>query len=120
MSKLAKLYPISLFVYSLLPWIAYAQATLSDIFDDLQVVFNAVIILLVILATLVFIWGVVKFIMAADNEKTRNEAKGIMTWGIVGLVAIVAAWGIVLAITIQFGLNPEQVIPLGPQPQPVP
>lgn len=122
MSKLltfSKLYPALILGYSLLPLIAKAQTvTLTDVFNDLRDIFNFVIVLLIILATIIFIWGVVKFIMSADNEKTRNEAKGIMTWGIVGLVVIVAAWGIVFAITNQFGFEEEQSIPRGPNPQP--
>jgi len=50
--------------------------------------------LLIVLATLFFLWGVVEFIQGASNEDKRTKGKQHMIWGIVGLVIILGARGI--------------------------
>lgn len=46
-------------------------------------------------ALLVFLWGLVKFIMKAGDEKSHEEGIAIMKWGIVALFVMVAVWGII-------------------------
>ncbi len=56
---------------------------------------NLVIGLLFVLATIIFLWGVIQFITKAGDEVARSKAKGIMTWGIIGLAVMAASWGVV-------------------------
>lgn len=50
---------------------------------------------LIVLATLFFLWGVVDFVAGASNEDRRTKGKRHMIWGILGLVIILGARGII-------------------------
>lgn len=56
---------------------------------------NPLITLIALAAFVVFIWGLVEFIRGAGNEEKRELGKRHMVWGIVGLVIVFAARGIV-------------------------
>lgn len=66
-----------------------------------------VIGILFVLATLVFFWGVIQFILKSDNEAERTKAKSIMTYGIVGLAVMASVWGIT-TILVQYFLGPGE------------
>lgn len=93
------------FIPSLLtPVLAHAQInpsavsgniTIARIFQRLSQVFNRIIPFLVLLATVVFIWGVVKYITAGADEKKVEEAKNIILWGIIALAVMLMVWGFV-------------------------
>jgi len=63
---------------------------------------NTIIGILFVIATLVFLWGVIQFIAKSGDEAARNKAKAIMTWGIIGLAVMAAVWGIVTLIVNYF------------------
>ena len=56
---------------------------------------NPIILLLAASAFVVFIWGVFQFIAHAGDETHRNEGKSAILWGLVGLVIIFGAYGII-------------------------
>lgn len=101
MSK-SKLYKVLIIGYALLPLAANAQ-TVTNILTQFRNLINTVIGLLFAVAVLIFIWGVVQFIAKAGDEAGRTKAKGIMTWGIVGLVVMASVWGILNALVAYFG-----------------
>lgn len=74
-------------------------------------ILNPVVPLLVTLATLYFIWGLVKFIRASGDEGELKQGKQMMTWGIVGMFVLLALWGLVGLLSATFGdiLNNEPV-----------
>lgn len=51
--------------------------------------------LLAVIAFTVFIWGVVQMIMAAGDEEKRTTGQRHILWGIIGLVILFGASGIV-------------------------
>lgn len=57
--------------------------------------------LMFLLATVIFIWGIVGYIANADNEKSRTEGRDHMIWGIVGLVIMSTVY-IILSILSSF------------------
>jgi predicted nucleic acid-binding protein len=57
------------------------------------------------LAVAFFLWGVTKFVIAADDEKARSEAKGMMVYGIIGILVVVSIWGIISVLGGIFSLN---------------
>lgn len=107
MKKLLNLYPSLVLGYSVLPLIAGAQGVtqLGTTLTNIKNTLNTIIGILFIIATIVFIWGVIQFIASAGDEAKRTKAKGIMTWGIVGLAVMSAAWGIVNVLTQYFGVQ---------------
>jgi len=53
------------------------------------------ITLLAAIAFAVFVWGVVQMIIAAGDEEKRDTGKRHILWGIIGLVILFGASGIV-------------------------
>jgi len=61
--------------------------------------------LLMALATLIFLWGILNYVLAGDSESKRAEAKGYMTYGVVTLFVMVSVWALVYVISNTFGLQ---------------
>lgn len=104
MLKSKKLYPALIAVYSLLPVAAAAQNLIDLTVTRVLTTMNLVIGALFVMATLVFLWGMVLFIAKSGDETARSKAKGIMTWGIIGLAVMAAAWGISNILVQYFGV----------------
>ncbi len=102
---------ISIIAVSLLsPLIAFAA--LNKTGDLISAVGGLVSQLTVIaggVALLVFIWGLAKFIFKSGDEKSHEEGRAIMTWGVIALFVMVAVWGIVGFMQSALGLP---VIPI--------
>jgi len=60
-----------------------------------DLILDSVVILLFALALVVFIWGVIKYVINADNEDERQKGKKFMFWGIIALAVMLTVWGIV-------------------------
>lgn len=58
-------------------------------------IINPIILLLAASAFVVFIWGVFEFIAHAGDATKRKEGKDAIMWGLVGLVVIFGAYGII-------------------------
>ena len=55
---------------------------------------NPAIGLMISVAVVFFIYGVVEFVGAADNEEKRSKGKQHIIWGIIGIFIMVSVWGI--------------------------
>ncbi|MEK7126106.1 MAG: hypothetical protein AAB517_03070 [Patescibacteria group bacterium] len=66
---------------------------------------NPIILLLAGAAFVLFIWGVFEFIAHAEDETKRKEGHQAMLWGIVGLVIIFGAYGIINIALGTFNIN---------------
>ncbi len=98
-----KLYPALIAGLSLLPLAAGAQ-DISSILTRVQGTLNTIIGLLFVIATVVFLWGVIMFVAGSADPAKRDKAKGIMTWGIIGLAVMAAAWGITQILISYFAV----------------
>ncbi len=58
-------------------------------------IINPIILLLSAGAFVVFLWGVFVFIKDAGDEGSRAEGKQAILWGLIGLVVIFGAYGII-------------------------
>ena len=56
---------------------------------------NPIILLLSAGAFVVFLWGVFKFVKGAGDETERTEGKQTIMWGLIGLVIIFGAYGLI-------------------------
>ena len=72
-----------------------------------------VIPILMIIATIVFIWGIISYVLAAGSDERKKEAKNLIIWGLIGLFVMVAMWGLVSVIGSTFSIG-ETPIPGGP------
>ena len=70
---------------------------------------------LFVLATVIFLWGIIQYVIGSKgDEKKLEKGKQIMLWGIVGMVIMAAAWGIVSLICGTVGAcnqGPPTVVP---------
>ena len=83
------------------PMVALA-ATIDSILAQTKTILNYVIGILFVLVTLYFIWGVVQYVSAAGDEEKLKKGKDHMLWGIIGMVVMAAAWGIVAVVMQTF------------------
>lgn len=92
---------------------SFCPITNTNIADFLNfftcLISKSVIPLLIALAVIVFIWGVLKFIMNAEDSTKREEGRNFIIWGLVGLFVMVSIWGIVNILNSTFGVS--NVIP---------
>jgi hypothetical protein len=72
---------------------------------NIRLTIDYIIGALFILATVIFLWGVVLYIRSSADEASRRKAQGIMMWGIIGLTVMTVAWGIVTILVNYFGLG---------------
>jgi len=73
-------------------------------------IINPIILLLAASAFVVFIWGLFQFIAHAGDEGKRAEGKNAILWGLVGLVIIFGAYGIINIALGTFNLPAVQKI----------
>ncbi|MDP3934774.1 MAG: hypothetical protein Q8Q46_00945 [Candidatus Giovannonibacteria bacterium] len=103
---------ISVSAALLAPLFAYAADVISILYQT-QIILNRIIPILMIIATIVFLWGVIRYITAGGDEDKLKEGKSFIIFGLIGLFLMVAIWGVVRALVSQFGVG-GGVIPPGP------
>ena len=64
-------------------------------------VLQPIVMLLFALASILFLWGVVEFLINRDNEEERDKGKRHMLWGLIGLAIMFSVNGI-LWVLINF------------------
>ena len=57
------------------------------------------------LALVFFFWGIVQFIRNAGVEKTREEGKQKIVWGIIALFVFVSIYGLIYMLGDLFGVK---------------
>ncbi len=75
-------------------------------------VLNPFISLLFVLATVIFIFGVVQYVIAGGSQEKTQKAKLVMLWGIIGMTIMASAWGIVGILCKFFGTC-NNILPCG-------
>lgn len=101
------LYALPMF---LLPFITNAKEVNFTAFDTLisniSLTVGKIIPLLVGIAVLIFLWGVLKYILSgADDPDKRKEARGFMVWGIVAIFVMISVWGLVGLLSNTLGVS---------------
>jgi uncharacterized membrane protein YidH (DUF202 family) len=101
---------LSLFV----PSFASAGVTdVEDIFSFQELLFRLLIALnyfLWVLAIVVFMWGVVRFIANADDAEEREKGRHLIIWGIISFVVLLSLWAFVSFILVDtFGIFSVEV-----------
>ena len=65
---------------------------------------NSVVPILIALAVVYFVWGVVSYVIASDEE-AKETGRDRIIFGIIGLAVIIGMWGLVNLLGNTFGLN---------------
>ena len=93
---------------ALAPSVAMAAADVSY-FDGLVKgiggVFNSLIPVIIAIAVVYFLWGVLQFIGAGDDEEARKAGRSRMLNGILALFVMVALWGIIAFLAQVLGIS---------------
>lgn|SRR3989344_9684342 len=91
------------------PLLALAQ-TVETLADRVRNIVNILIPILIAIALVYFIVGVIQYITAGGEEDKRKEARDRIIYGVIGLFAIVAVWGLVGIVANFFGVTPGGTI----------
>lgn len=81
--------------------------------------FNAIVPVLIALGVLYFVFGVVQFVIASDEE-AKSAGRNRIIFGIIGLAVIIGVWGLVNFLRNTFGLNNNTNIQLPTVPVVIP
>ncbi len=118
-----KLITLSGFVLGLAPVAVFAQTTgggptscpggqittIQGIMCKVAEILGAILPILVGLGIVYFVWGVITYMIASDEEaKTAGRDKII--FGVIGLAVIISVWGLVAILRNTFGLSNNQNI----------
>ncbi len=77
----------------------------SDLLNYFTCMINqSVIPLIFSLALVMFVWGVVQFVINNDEEAKKAKGKQFMIWGILALTVMVSVWGLVGIVGSSFGV----------------
>ncbi|MCU0660253.1 MAG: pilin [Candidatus Pacebacteria bacterium] len=96
----------------LTPMAALAQVnfqsspTALNIIGRIQTIINYLIPLFITAGVALFIWGVVVYVIA-KNEEAKKEGRDKMIYGIIGLFVILSIWGLVGLLGNTFGINQQ-------------
>jgi hypothetical protein len=69
-------------------------------------ILNTIIPIIIVLGVVYFVWGVVSYMIGADEEQKKKGRDKIL-YGIIGLVVIVGMWGLVRIVTDTFGIEDQ-------------
>lgn len=118
---------IVLFVAQVIPTFAYAATPIEDFIDSATELLANFIPTFLVLAVLVFFWGIVKFITHGgtplSDERAREDGKKKMVWGMIAIFVIVTLWAIIAFFQTELGLDsgtPLGTLPAQPNAIPVP
>ncbi len=112
-----KLIVLSGFVLGLAPVVALAAetgrftacrsnvtyTTLESILCKIGDLLSTVVPILIALGVVYFVWGVITYVIASDEE-AKSAGRNRVIYGIIGLAVIVAVWGLVKILTNTFGI----------------
>ena len=66
---------------------------------------NAIIPLIFALAVVMFVWGVVQYVINSDEEAKKEKGRQFMLWGLIALTVMVSVWGLVRILGTTFGIE---------------
>jgi ABC-type phosphate transport system permease subunit len=73
---------------------AQSQAGIQGLLQLVMNLISGLIPIVIGLAVLAFLWGVLQYVVAKDEDK-QKEARGVMLYGIIALFVMVSVWGLV-------------------------
>ena len=93
-------------IISILPAYTYAAITdVQDLLTALLDLFNNLIYVVFSFSLVIFFWGLAKFILNAGDEKTHEDGRHLMFWGIIALFVMTSIWGIIAFLQNNLGFD---------------
>lgn len=84
-----------------MPLAALAQTQVTNVetlIRRVQGIMNTLVPLILIVATIVFIWGIVSTLISGGDVEKRKQGRDLVLYGLIGLFVISAVWGLVAII----------------------
>jgi len=79
---------------------------LADVFNYITcLISQSIVPLLFGLATVMFIWGVIQYVINDSDEGKKEKGRNFIIWGIIALTVMVTVWGLVKIIGSTFNIN---------------
>ncbi len=89
-----------------------AAQTFGDTLSRVSDFLNQIIPFIFLIATIVFLWGVLKYVTAGGDEEKAKEGRAMMLNGVIFLAVMIAVWAFVgVAIDFVFGEGTDFSIP---------
>lgn len=97
----------------LFPLITLAQnvSTVDSWFASIENWVSRAIPILIGVALIVFIWGLIQYINAGDDDAKKKGARGTIIYGVIILAAIVGVWGLVNFVLDTIGVDTGTTVP---------
>lgn len=122
MKKISRFSVLAAFVISsVTPLFAAAQSGINTSYitpytDKIIGIINNILVpVLMAIAFIVFLYGAFKyFILGAAEEKSREEGRQFVLWGVIGFVIILSVWALVGIVGNIFGLTTGGIAPTPP------
>ena len=105
-----KFYPLIPIFAAFTPFVAFA-ATLQDMLFTVSKAIDFTIPMLMALAILIFLWGIVKYILASGDPAKEKAARSSIIYGLLGVLVLVAFWGIIQIVTNTFDIDTGGTLP---------
>jgi len=98
-----------------IPYIVNAQGSggpvgIFAIINQLTTIIQRIVPLLIGIAVLMFLWGILKYVIAKD-EDSQKEARNTMLWGIITIFVMVSVWGLINILVDSFAFNKTATAP---------
>lgn len=88
-----------------LPFVTFAESDgIRHLLGIAAGVIQALIPIVIGLAVLVFLWGVLQYVLRS-SDAGKEEGRTFMLWGIIALFVMVSVWGLVNILRDSLGLN---------------
>ncbi len=79
---------------------------LQDLADyGVCIINHSIIPLIFAIAIVMFIWGVVQYVMNGTDEEAKAKGRQFMLWGIIALTVMLGVWGLVGILGATFGVD---------------
>ena len=106
----------------MVPALTLAQSTSSaggvfNLITTATRILNALVGLFVLIAVVVFFWGLIQYLLNVGEEKSKGLQT--MIWGIIAIFVMVSIWGIIRILQSTLGVNSntdQSFTPKGIQP----
>lgn len=87
------------------------QGGVKEIICRVGDILSTIVPVLMVLAIIYFVWGVINYVIASDEE-AKKAGRDRIIYGVIGLAVIVGVWGLVKIVQDTFGFDNTNTNPI--------
>lgn len=99
-------------IFALIPFQAFAASKIRDIIESITEIVGLITTIVLALVLVAFGWGVVRFILAAQNPEERKKAKEFLFWSIIAVFVVASIAGLIAFLQAFFGIENITTFPI--------